>query len=245
MTKRSGLGMGAVYGGFDLANDIGSLTINGGPALMERTGIDKSGIERIGGLLDGAIDFGAFFNDATARAHPVFSAITAADRQMVVFLASTIGASAACMVGKQLDYAGTRGADGALDFAVPHPANGYGLEWCELLTAGIRTDTTATNGTSLDGTVAAAPSTTGWAAYLQVLDLTGTNVIVTLEDSANNTDFATFTGSAFTSVTTDRGVQRLAGAAGSSVRRYVRAVTSGTFTSAPFIVALTRRPIGS
>lgn len=242
MAKRSGLGMGAVYGGYDLANDIGNLAIRGGPALKERTGLDKSARERIGGLLDGGIDLGAFFNDATARAHPVFSAITASDRQMIVFLASTIGASAACLVGKELDYAGTRGADGALDYALSHPANGYGLEWCELLTAGIRTDTTATNGTAYNGSAA---SSTGWAAYLQVLDMTGTNVVVTLEDSADNISFATFTGSAFTSATADRTVQRLAGAAGSTVRQYVRAVTSGTFTSAPFIVALTRRPIGS
>jgi len=172
MTKRSGLGMGAVYGGYDLANDLGSLTIHGGPSPIILTGIDKSAFERIGGLLDGAIDLGAFFNDATARAHPVFSAITAADRQMIAFLASTIGASAACMIGKELDYAGTRAADGSLKYAVPHPANGYGLEWCELLTAGIRTDTTATNGTSLDSGLVPGTST-GWAAYLQVLDRPG------------------------------------------------------------------------
>lgn len=244
MAKRGGLGMGAVYGGYDLANDLGSLTIHGGPAPLDVTPIDKSAHERIGGLFDGGIDLGAFFNDAAARAHPVFSAITASDRQMVVFLASSIGAAAVAMIGKQIDYAGTRGADGALDFSVPHPANGYGQEWCELLTAGIRTDTTGTNGASLDCGLVPGTST-GWSAYLQVLDMTGTNVVVTLEDSANNTDFATFTSSAFTSITTDRSVQRIAGAAGSTVRRYVRAVTSGVFSSAPFIVALCRHPIGA
>jgi hypothetical protein len=242
MTKRSGLGMGAVYGGYDLANDIGNLTLGGGPALLEQTGINKSAHERIGGLLDGRIDLGAFFNDAVGQAHPVLSALPTTDRQMVVFLASTIGAVAGCLVGKQIDYSGTRGADGALMYSVPHPANGYGFEFANLLTAGYRTDTAGTNGASLDG---AAASSTGWAAYLQVLALTGTNVVVTLQDSANDSAFATFTGSAFTSATAARTVQRIQGATGSTVRRYVRAVTSGTFSSATFIVALTRQPVGS
>lgn len=242
MAKRSGMGMGAAYGGYDLASDIGSLTIGGGPALLPVTGIDKSAMERIGGQFDGHIDLEAYFNDATARMHPVGSALPMTDRQIIVFLASTIGATAGCMVGKQIDYAGTRGTDGALGYAMPHPANGFGLEWCELLTAGYRTDTSGTNGTSYDG---AAATTTGWAAYLQVVDVTGTNVVVTLEDSADNVSFAVFTSSAFTSATADRTVQRIQGAAGATLRRYVRAVSSGTFSSATFIVALTRRPTGS
>ncbi len=242
MGKRSGMGMGAAYGGYDLANDIGAFSVGGGPALLVTTGIDKLGFERIGGQIDGHIDLDAFFNDATARMHPVGAALPMTDRHLMMFLASTIGAAAACMIGKQIDYAPTRGADGALGMSMPHPANGYGMEWCELLTAGYRTDTTATNGTALDG---GASSATGWAAYLQVPDLTGTNVVVTLEDSADNVSFSAVTGGAFTSVTADHTVQRIQSAAGATLRRYVRAVTSGTFTGAQFIVALTRRPIGS
>ena len=241
MAKSSGMGMGAVYGGYDLANDIGALAIRGGPALLETTGINKSAHERIGGQLDGAIDLEAFFNDAAAQMHPVGSAITAADRQLIVFTASSIGAPAAAMIGKQLDYSGSRGSDGSLGYSLPHPANGYALEWGNLLTAGLRTDTSATNGTAHDG---GAASSTGWSAYLQVIDVTGTNVVVTLEDSANNSAFAVFTSSAFTSATADRTVQRIQGAVGATVRRYVRAVTSGTFTSATFIVAFTRNPVG-
>ena len=241
MAKRSALGMGAAYAGYDLANDIMSLDIAGGNSPIDRTGIDKSAHERIGGLLDGSINLTSMFNDATGREHLVGRAQTANDRQMVVFLASTIGASAAGMVGKQLDYAGTRGTDGALDFSLPHPGNGFSLEWGKLLTAGWRTDTTGTNGASLDNTAA---SSTGWSAYLQVLDVTGTNVVVTLEDSADNAAFAVFTGSAFTSATADNTVQRIQGAVGATVRRYVRAVSSGTFTSATFLVMLTRTPTG-
>lgn len=234
--------MGAVYGGYDLATDIGSLTIGGGPAAIARTGINKSAIERIGGHIDGHIDLGAFFDDTAGQMHPVASALPTTDRQMMVYLGSAIGGSAACMIGKQLDYAATRSTDGALDFAIPHPANGYGLEWCSLLTAGQRTETTATNGASLDN---GASSTTGWAAYLQVLNVAGTSVTLTIQDSANDSAFAGFTGSAFTAVVPTRGVQRLQGAAGATVRRYLRVVSSGTFSTATFMVAFTRTPIGS
>lgn len=241
MAKQSGMGMGLAYAGYNLAGDIGSLSIRGGPAVLDVTSIDKSAMERIGGLLDGGIDLSGFLNDAAAQLHPVASTLPTTDRQAIVFLASTIGASAACMVGKQLDYSGTRAADGSLTFSLPHPANGYSLEWGKLLTAGYRTDTTGTNGASLDNTAA---SSTGWSAYLQVVALTGTNVVVTLQDSADNAAWATFTSSAFTSATAARTVQRIQGAAGSTVRRYVRAVSSGTFTSATFLVALTRNPVG-
>lgn len=242
MAKSSGLGQGIAIGGYDLANDISTVNVRGGPAMLDATGIDKSAVERMGGLLDGGIDVTAFFNDAAARSHPIFAALPTADVHVCYFMASTIGADAACMVGKQLDYSGTRAADGSLTFSIPHVANGYGVEWSDLLTAGYRTDTSGTNGASLDG---AAASSTGWAAYLQVIALTGTNVVVTLEDSADDASFAVFTSSAFTSATVARTVQRISGVTGATVRRYVRAVTSGTFSSATIIVALTRRPAGS
>jgi hypothetical protein len=243
MSKRSGLGQLLLVGGRDLSGDVGSLSnVHGGPAPIVVTPINKAAIARIGGRLDGGLDFAAFFDDASA--HPALAALPTGNVTTMYATASTIGAPAACMVGKQLDYSGTLGADGALTFAVPHVANGFGLEWCELLTAGLRTDTGATNGASLDG---GAASTTGWSAYLELTDITGTDVTVSLQDSANNTDFAAVTGGAFTAVTADAASQRIVGAAGATLRRYVRAVTttSAGFTGATFAVAVCRHPVGA
>lgn len=241
--KSSGLGMGILVGGVDLSGDVGEINeIGGGPNLLTVTGINKSAPERIGGLIDGRLNYTAFFNDAAAAAHVTLRGLPTTDVHIANFLASTIGAECACIIAKQMGYDPTRAADGMLTFAVGGPANGYGLEWCDLLTAGLRTDTAGTNGSSLDG---AASSTTGWAAYAQVTALTGTNVVLTLEDSADNAAWAVFTSSAFTSVTSAPGYQRIAGAAGATLRRYVRVVSSGTFTSATFLVALTRHPLGA
>jgi hypothetical protein len=116
-------------------------------------------------------------------------------------------------------------------------ANGYGVEWGNQLTAGKRSDTTATNGTSYDFL---ASTSFGWQAYLQVFSFTGTSCTVTLEDSANNSAFASFTGSAFVAATAI-GTQRIASATPTAtVRQYVRAVTSGTFSQCTFAVVFVK-----
>ncbi|MDX3643099.1 hypothetical protein P1P70_27595, partial [Streptomyces sp. MB09-02B] len=72
------------------------------------------------------------------------------DRHMLWATGTTLGDPAACMVGKQIDYNPTRGADGSLTISVSSQANAYGLEWGDLLTAGQRTDTGAANGTAAE-----------------------------------------------------------------------------------------------
>lgn len=233
MAKQGGLGDALFVDGVDLSGDIGSLgTIGGGPAAIEVTAINKSAIERIGGLRDGRIEYSAFFNKAAAAAHPTLSSRPTTDRSIMYCRGTSLGSPSACLVAKQLNYDPTRAADGALTIAGSTQGNGYGLEWGRLLTAGKRSDTTATNGTGVDHTAA---SSFGWQAYLHVFSFTGTSITVTIQDSADNVSFAAFTGSAFTAATAV-GTQRIAGAAGSTVRRYVRVVTTGTFSEATFSV---------
>lgn len=237
MGKQSGLGDNLYVSGYDLSGDIGSLSrIGGGAAVQDVTGIDKAAIERLLLLRDGNIEYSSFFNPAAGRAHPVLKALPTGDRIISYFRSTTLGKPAACLVAKQLNYDPTRANDGALTFAGSTAGNGYGIEWGEQLTAGKRSDTTATNGTAVDYSAA---TSFGWQAYLHVFSFTGTSVTVTLQDSADNSSFASFTGSAFTAAT---GItaERIAGAAGSTVRRYVRAVTSGTFSEATFAVVFVK-----
>ena len=244
MAKSSGLGQNLYFAGVDLSNDVSAVSsVHGGNTPFVVTGLDKSAFERIGGLLDGGLHFEPYFNAAAAKAHPTLSPLPTTDIQIVYATGTSIGSPAAGIVAKQLNYDGTRGADGSLAFAVADPVNGYALEWGDLLTAGLRTDTGATSpATGLDGL---ATSTTGWCAYLQVTAFTGTSVTVTLQDSADNAAFAGFTGSAFTAVTVAPGWQRIEGAAGATVRRYVRAITTGTFNPATFAVMFCRHPTGA
>ena len=237
MPKQSGLGMNGYVGGYQLSSDVMSLSrIGGGHAVLDVTGIDKSAYERIGGLRDGAVEFTSGFNTTAGQSHPALSTLPTTDVHVMVTIGTTIGSPSACCVAKQVNYDPSRAQDGMLTFGVSAQANGYGVEWGDLITAGVRTDTTATNGTSLDGT---ASTSFGWQAYLQVFSFTGTSCTVTIQDSADNAAFAAVTGGAFTAAT-GRTTERLQSASLATLRRYVRATTSGTFSSCAFAVTVVR-----
>lgn len=234
MAKTSGLGDALFVGGYDLSGDIGSINrVGGSVAVLDVTAINKSAMERIGGVRDGSIEWMSYFNPATDQAHDRFSSLPTTDVPVTYCRGTTLGNSAACLIGKQVNYDGTRAQDGAFTFAVQAVANGYGLEWGTQLTAGKRTDTTATNGTGVDFTAA---TSFGWQAYLQVFSFTGTSVTVTIQDSADNSSFAAFTGSAFTAATGITTQRLVSSSTTATVRRYVRVATSGTFSNAVFSV---------
>jgi hypothetical protein len=115
------------------------------------------------------------------------------------------------------------------------------LDWGLSLTAGKRVDTAGTNGAGVDfGDPSPAAYTFGLQAYLHVFALTGTNVIVRLQHSNDNgvgDAWADVTAGAFTSVTAVPGKERIQTARNLTVKRYLRAVSSGTFTSATFAVS--------
>lgn len=234
MSKSSGLGDNFYVGGYDLSGDTNSLgRVGGGPAALDMTGIDKLAFERQGGLKDGGIEFTTYMNDSAGHATAVLNDLPYTDVQVYYARGTTLGNQAAALISKQITYDPTRNGDTTLLFQTQALANGYGLEWGTQLTAGKRSDTTATNGTGVDFLAA---TSFGWQAYLQVFSFTGTSCTVTLEDSANNIAFATFTGSAFAAASAV-GTQRIASSSPTAtVRQYVRAVTSGTFSECTFAV---------
>jgi hypothetical protein len=237
MAKLSGLGDNFYVAGYNLSGDTASLSrIGGGPAAMDQTGIDKSAFERIGGRRDGSMEWTSWFNDAAGQAHQVLSALPTGNVICTYCRGTQLGNPAASMVAKQINYDPTRGADGVLSINVSAQSTDYGLEWGQQLTAGQRTDTTATSpATGLDG---GGSTTFGAQAYLQVFAFTGTSVTVTLQDSADNSTFAAIASpmafAAASGITTERI------AITGTVRRYVRAITSGTFSNAVFSVNFIR-----
>lgn len=243
MAKSSGLGDNLYIDGFDLSGDVGSLgRIGGSQTTQDVTGINKSAMERIGLLRDGGIDFNAFWNPGAAAtsAHNVLKTLPTTDRVVTYLRGTALGGEAACMVGKQLDYAGTRGNEGSLTFAVQAQASGYGLEWGRQGTAGWRTDGAAANGPALDD---GAATTFGMQAYLQVAAVTGTSVTVKIQSSSDGgvgDAWADVPGAAFTAAT-GRGAQRIV--VPGTIERYLRVVSAGTFTSAQFSVVICRNPV--
>ncbi|MFK0140718.1 hypothetical protein [Streptomyces murinus] len=245
MSKSSGLGDNLYIAGYDASGDISALgNIGGGPATLDFTAINKSAMERKGGIRDGRIEYTAFFNhvDAGTGTHEVLSALPTSDQIVTYCRGTQLGSPAACLVSKQIGYDGTRGTDGTFTFAVSSQANRFGLEWGQQLTAGLRTDTAATQGASIDTTAAAS---FGAQAYLQVMAFTGTDATITIQDSADNSAFTDVTGLAFTQVTAAPTTQRIATGATATIRRYLRVVTTttGGFSNLVFNVVAAKNQV--
>lgn len=241
MSKQSGLGDALYVSGYDLSGDITAIgTIAGGPDPRECTAIDKSGMERIGGVRSGSIVCTSWFDSANNGAHDRYSALPTTN-QLVSYKRSTLlGAPSADLLALQVGYEGERSDDGDLTFEVESlSTGGYPLEWGKQLTAGKRTDGTATNGAGVDW---GASSAFGIAAYLHVFAFTGTSVTVKIQESGDNgvgDPWADVAGAAFTAAT---GVtfQRVQTGTGLTVERWLRAVTTGTFTNTVFAVSAVR-----
>jgi hypothetical protein len=242
VTKQSGVGDRLFIGGRNVSGDINSVgPVSGGGRVLDMTDITQEAMDRQLTVRDGQIGFKAYFNTDTGQAHDTLSTLPITDVIVSYFRGAALGSPAACVVAKQLDYNLTRPDDASLTFDVSALANLYGLEWGQQLTAGERTDTSGGNGTSADLTTVS--TSFGWQAWLHVTAVTGTSVTVTLQDSADNGSFTNLSGGAFTAVTSGTGhsAQRLQSASRTdTVRRYLRAVSSGTFSSATFAVVFTR-----
>lgn len=238
MAKQAGMGDQLYVAGFNVSGDIGSLSrIGGGPALLDVTAIDKSAYERLGGIRDGSIEFNSYFNDSVGQEHLTFRGLPTADVLLMYLRGQALGSQAAILTGKQVNYDLTRGNDGGLTASIQAQANGFGLEWGTQLTPGQRTDTAATNGTGVDLT--AVSTAFGLQAQLQLFAFTGTSVSIKIQDSADNATFADVTGLTFTTATA-RTTERIASSATQTIRRYLRVVTTGTFTNAVFAVVANR-----
>ncbi len=238
MAKESGLGDQLFIDGYDIGADVSAISTLSTPReTLPATGITQYANERLFGKRDGQVEFTNYFDDATDAEHDALKRLPMTDAHIMFLHGTTLGGESYSIVGKQIGYDPTRGDDGSLTFGVSASANSFGSDWGNQLTAGKRTDTVATLGTSID-TLASASF--GWQAYLQVFSITGTSVTLTLEDSADNITFLPISGGAFTAATT-RTVQRLQSSSDTAtVRRYIRVSSTGTFSNAVFAVSITK-----
>lgn len=249
MGKESGLGAAFYLSGYDISGDVVAVReLSGGPALLDGvTGIDKSAFERIGGELTGAQKITTWFNPSANQSHKRLSGLPTTDVQGQYWHRTALGRPVHCIVGKQLNYDGNRGEDGSFTHDSDIVSNGFGAEWATGLTAGKRTDGSATNGTGVDfaSGAFAGSSTFGAQFYAQVFAFTGTSVTLKIQESSDNgvgDTWADVAGGGFT-VASGVTFERIQTARTLTVERYLRVVSSGTFTNAVFAVAGVRNDV--
>lgn len=237
MAKRSGLDMRLFVAGYDLSGDVNSFgSIQGGMEPLDGTDITMEANGRMGGRRSGSVQFTAFFDDAAGASHVRLGALPTGQQDVMGLVGRAIGGASFCMRSRQINYDGSRDAEGNFLFTADFQSDGLGLEWTEQLTAGRRTESAATDGASLDGL---ASSALGWQAYLQVFALASGTPTIKLQDSADDAAWADLTGGDF-GVIAANSTARLQGGSTATIRRYVRVVTTGTFSGLDFAVGLAR-----
>jgi hypothetical protein len=235
MAKTAGLGDDLFVAGYHIGGDIQQVAMHGGPNLLDVTDITQSAHSRLGGLRDGAFDITSYLDPAAGAAHAAFSPLPTADVIMTYLRGQALGNPALCQTSKQVGYDPTRAADGSITLKVAGMANGFGQEWGIQLTAGARTDTTATTGAFYADT---GQTAFGCQAYLQIVSFSGTSVDVTITQATTSggsystlIDFGAQTGiGAFRQVTSNV----------TTVDQFLKVATAGTFSSAVFQVTFVR-----
>ena len=237
--KQSGLGANLYVAEFDISGDVGAVTsivTSRNPLIV--TGIDKSAPERILGQRDGEIAFMSFWNVSAGQAEAVLSTLPRTDRIISTFIGATVGYPAVSMIGKQMTFGPNRAEDGSLISSTNAKANGFGLDWGEMLTVGKESFATGTvNGASID--LGSASTAFGASAFLHVFSVASGTATFTVQDSADNAAFATLTGLDFTGATGATS-ERKATASGATVRRYVRIQGTGVHGAAVVAVNFIR-----
>jgi hypothetical protein len=169
--------------------------------------------------------------------HDALSVIPTSPEVATYARGTAIGNPAAGMYGLQYDYNPTRDNTGGLTLSVDLISDGYGYDWCTQLTPGLREDTVATNGAALDN---GAASAYGMQAYVQLVGFEGTSVDIDIEHSPDNSTWSSILDfGAMTAI----GSNRMQTSNTTTIDRYLRVITTGTFTFALFNVAVCRNSI--
>lgn len=204
MTVLTGQGL-LFAGGYDISGDAGSVSrVGGGPNLLDISNIQLVGMRRLAGRFDGEFNYNVFFNPLGA--HVLHKTLPTTLVPLMLALPGTTAADiVAMLVGKQVDYAQAVGQDLAASFSVQALASeGFPLEWGKMITAGKRTDTSATaSGTGIDlgiptGVAAVAITSATAASPTEVTATahglaTGESVVIAGTDQATLNDEWTVT----------------------------------------------------
>jgi len=240
--KRAGKWARIWVDGYSLETKISNV----GPLANTFDEIEVSGYNQdknyLAGQGDGSIIVDGYLDQTDNSTHEAFSTIASGDNSQIVTVAlgnnalPAIGDPTASMHCQQFNYTSTTLRSGAIAFNAAMKAGPDLpiLEWGVLLA-----DTSITadgSSTSVDG---AAATTAGGSAYLHITGLSaGDTIVVTIEDSANDSTWATI--GTFTIDGSAINGQRIAIAG--TIRRYVRATydVTGAAVSFPLAVALHR-----
>jgi hypothetical protein len=236
MAKQTGLTDNFYIDGHDLSGDVSAVdTISGKKATLDTPVIDKAAMVRLAGHGDGEISFSTWFDDGTNLEHTALSVLPTTDVLVLYTRGVAADSPAAGLVAKQINYDGSKGSDKALSLSVQCLGQGTPLEWGVLLTDGLITHSSAASTSDKDD---GASSSSGLAAYIQMVDINSGSPTVKIEDSTNGSSWADLVSFSAIADGAEPKAERVT--VSGNINRYLRITSTGTFSNAKFILAYRR-----
>lgn len=223
-----------VGGDVALTGDFSNSQITGEVQVVDVTTYGNDDEVFLAGLGKGALVMGGLFNDAANRSDAELNAaLGASDGKLVTvgYGGLTIGNRLSMIQGRINSYNVQNSVTDAVRVSSTWTADGGIRNGVSLhdLTA----ETVAADFASVDQTASTA---FGATAFLHVTAFTGTDVLIRVQDSADDSTWADLI--TFSSVT---GITQQRSTTTGTVERYLRAqVVSGTFTSVTFTIGISR-----
>lgn len=239
MAKATGLGNALYIAGHDISGETQSWNVSSAKGMQNATTLRHLAFDRLGLIADSVFSYETLLDPALGGTHEYLASMPSTDELVSVCHRETIGAPHWSAFQKQINYDPARANDGSLLVKVDGQGS-KGTFWDSgvLLTAGKRTDSAATNGASWDGGVAKA---FGLQAYLHVFEHTGDPATIKLQSSSDDGGadaWVDVTAGGFGAVSSEGYGERISTARNAAIERYLRVVTTGTFTSITFAVAV-------
>jgi hypothetical protein len=237
MAKSVGLAQKFFLHGYDVSGDVGSVDGCAIPTdMIDVTAIDKSARENIAGKSSSELAWTAYFNDATVAHHEAHKSLVRTDLIASWFNGQAIGDAVFVITGKNDNQPGTRGQDGSFTFA-PHLA-GSGQDsgaWMLAGSAGVDVSASAGSESSIDS---GAGTSNGLESVLHTIDIDSGTPTMTIEDSANDSTWATLKAFSAVADGSEPTAERVEIAG--TVDRYLRITGSGTYSNLDFAWAYRR-----
>lgn len=211
------------YGGLDMSAYLTSAALSLGVEVSDVTTLGSTWRSFLPGLATGSYDFAGKYDPGVTQLETDFAAQTEA-----VLTVCPGGSSVGDLARLVPALTTSWGQSSVIDDAV---AVSWGVTGADALAFGTLIhngeDTNTTTGTGIDQTAA---TSTGWSAHLHVTLVDGGSWVVTIQDSADNSSWATI--ATFAAKTTTGSERLLSASSTTTVRRYVRVVATRTGGSA-------------
>ena len=238
MAKESGLNVRLYVEGKDMSGSANALSGAGySQAMLETTPLNTAAATRITGLADGTLSVNGYFDTSDDAPWAEDSGkLPSSDAVVLVALSSAVGDPSVGMNAKEGEFNVSRSSGSAISITSSFSGNGMGGEFGEMLTAHDDTHSSAGSGTVVDS---GASSSSGGAGYVQVISLGSGSVVVNLQESTSSggsySNFMTFsTVAAAAAPSAERVTME------GTVQRYIKVVTTGTFSNAKIAEAFAR-----